>query len=91
MLYGHAAPSLETGGAYVDAGAAAARAAYARHAPALRERLGAAAYAAAWAQGRALPLDDAVTLAMSVSAPNPDLSPRIVPHTPARCASPIES
>jgi hypothetical protein len=67
-LYGRAAVLLETDAPHVDDGAAAARAAYAHDLPLLRHRLAGSAFAAAWADGQALPLDDALDLARSVVA-----------------------
>jgi predicted ATPase len=66
MLYGKAAILLEADAPHVDEGAAAARAAYVRYLPLLRERLERRAFDAAWSAGRALPLEDALDLARSV-------------------------
>lgn len=66
QLYGRASVLLEADTPHVDDGAAAARAAYARFLPLLRERLERRAFDAAWSEGQALPLDDALDLANSV-------------------------
>jgi len=65
-LYGRASDLLETDTPHVDDGAAAARAAYTRLLPLLRERLERHAFDAAWSEGRALPVDDALDLANAV-------------------------
>jgi hypothetical protein len=65
-LYGRAAELLEADAPHVDDGATAARAAYARYLPHLRERLDRAAFDAAWSEGQSLPIEDALDLALSV-------------------------
>ncbi|MGH2587501.1 MAG: ATP-binding protein [Dehalococcoidia bacterium] len=65
-LYGRAAVLLEADDLHVDEGAAAARAAYARYLPLLRERLDRSAFDSAWSEGLALPIEDALDLARSV-------------------------
>jgi predicted ATPase/DNA-binding XRE family transcriptional regulator len=65
-LYGRAAPLLEADTPHVDDGAAAARAAYARYLPRLRDCLDRAAFDAAWSDGQSLPIEDALDLALSI-------------------------
>jgi predicted ATPase/DNA-binding XRE family transcriptional regulator len=65
-LYGRASALLDAEELYVDEGAAAARAAYARYLPLLRDRLDERAFDTAWSEGQALPLEDALDLARAV-------------------------
>ncbi|HEX2035646.1 MAG TPA: helix-turn-helix domain-containing protein [Chloroflexota bacterium] len=69
QLYGRAAHVLQVGTPYMDGGAAAGREAYARYLPRLRERVPAATLAAWWAEGQAMPLEEAIALALAVAQP----------------------
>jgi predicted ATPase len=64
-LYGRASALLDADAPHVDEGAAAARTAYARYLPLLRDRLDARAFDTAWSEGQALPIEDALDLALS--------------------------
>jgi hypothetical protein len=79
QLYGRASVLLDADAPHVDDGAAAARAAYARFLPLLRERLDKRALDAAWADGRALPLDDALDLANSMVCDPVPAGPAAIP------------
>jgi tetratricopeptide (TPR) repeat protein len=80
-LYGKASVLLEADAPHVDDGAAAARAAYARFLPHLRESLDRRSLDAAWSEGKTLPLDEALDLANAVVSDSSEREPAPIPAT----------